>query len=217
MQNVNAKKPSRGYLFHPGRSCFGYEQVDVILTAKPTQEHFDPEKVHVNVGTGRSVQAVDIHHPWRAAHEYPVVAGRIILSDRVKKHVEIFTLGGRLTINDQPEKTTCIFTSTTPFLDLISGHSVSTLLANEIEILLAERRAVRNFRISSEFDNLLLAIDPLLLYTCSLHIIREKFKQYPYYYDPVVQHFKHQLNQEIDRLRLDNVWPNNLPKIEELI
>jgi len=217
MQSTNVKNLSRGYIFHPGHSCFGYEQVDVMLAAKTTLEHFDPEKMRVNIGAGRSVQTLDIHHPWRMAHEYPVIAGRIILTDRVHKQVEVFTLGGQLTITSQPEQTCCTFTSEAPFLDLVTDHSVSTLLANEIEILLAERRAARNFRLSGEFDNLLLGIPPQTLYTVCLRAINEKFKVYHGFSDPVMQHFKHQLALEIDRLHREGLWPDTLPQLEDLI
>ncbi|MCB8983721.1 MAG: hypothetical protein H6659_07860 [Ardenticatenaceae bacterium] len=217
MQNFIVPTPSRGYLFHPGHSHFGYEQVDVTLTTEPTQEHFDPEKVHLYVGSGRSVQSLDIHHPWHLAADYPIIAGRIILTDRRQKHVEVFTLGGQMTITGQPEQTKCVFTSPAPFMDLITGHSVSTLLVNEIEILLAERRAARNFRISGEFDNLLLAVDPLTLYTCCLHHIREKFKHYPIYYDHVLQHFRYLLQLEIEQLQSDDLWPDHMPELAELI
>jgi len=216
MLNKHPHSEIRGYMFHPGPSLLGYEQVDVLLAAKPTHEHFDPEKAHILVGSGRNVQSLDLYHPWRQAREYPVVAGRIVLTDRVQKQVAIFTFGGQLTVTDQADHTHCVFNSTAPFLDLVTVHSVPTLLANEAEILLAQRRAARNLRIG-EFDQLLLQIEPLALYTCCLAHIQAKFRQYPNYYDPLVQHFKHQLNLEIERLQLAGVWPAKVPQLGELI
>jgi hypothetical protein len=206
-----------GYIFHRGQSQFGYEQFDVFLTDKPSEQHFDPDEICVMLGTARGAHPMEISHPWQQAPAYQVCAGRIVVADRFHKRVEVFTLGGQVTINTEREHTECIFTSPAPFLDMTTGHSVATLLSNEIEILLAQRRAAHNFHFPNEFDTLLLKVDPLIFYACCLETVREKFAHLPYYHDPVVQHLKHQLHLEIDRLQQEGQWPQTLPELNSLI
>ncbi len=209
--------PKLGYNFYPGPSQFGGEKFDALLSSKPTQTHFDPEKLQVQVGAMRGVQWLEIHHPWRQAVDYRVCPGRILLSDRLQKRVEVFTLGGQLHISNDETHTHCVFTSSAPFLDLVTSQSLSTLLANEVEILLARQRAARNLRLSGEFDALLLQIEPQALYICCLSQIREKFKRYPAYNDSIMQHFKHRLELEISRLDDEGVWPSVVPELGALI
>ncbi|MBK8989346.1 MAG: hypothetical protein IPM39_25345 [Chloroflexi bacterium] len=206
-----------GYIFHPGPSHFGSAGFDAILTTKPTQQHFDPDYLHVTAGAARGTQRLEIHHPWRLADHYAVCAGRILLSDRFKKCVEVFTFGGQLTIVTSEEQTLCTFASAAPFLDLVTSHSVTTLFTNEVEILLAQRRAARNLHVSGEFDAILLRLDPLLLYVSCLAEIRQKFKLYPAHDDQVVQRFKYRIEQEIGRLQQEGLWPAHIPKPAEII
>ncbi len=215
--NAHLTEPDLGYIFHPHGSHFGDTPLEVILRAHPTGHHFDPEKIHVEVGVVRGVQMLDIHHPWRQGDEYTLCPGRIFITDRFRKTLEVFTFGGQLTIRSHNEVTRCEFDSPAPFLELTGTHTVPTLLANEVEILLAQRRAAHNFRLPGEFDALLLTVAPLTLYASCLQAIEPRFAHYPAGSDAVIQHFKHLLPREIARLHGAGLWPEDVAGLEELI
>jgi hypothetical protein len=215
--NLHPTEPDLGYIFHPNGSHFGDTPLEVILRAHPTGHHFDPEKIHVEVGVGRGVQMLDIHHPWRQGDEYTLCPGRIFITDRYHKCLEVFTFGGQLTIRTHDELTHCEFDSPAPILELTGTHTVPTLLANEVEILLAQRRAARNLHAAGEFDGLLVALEPLTFYASCLQAIQQRFAHYRHGGDPVIQHFKHLLHLEITRLHHAGLWPAEVAALEKLI
>ena len=222
---ITATSSNLGYLFHHSPSHFGDGQLDVYLREKPTLAHFDPEKVHVIVGAPRSVQTLDIHHPWRLGSRYQVCPGHIKISDRVQKRINVFTFGGQVQITavstsprqTVPDQTLCQFTSPAPFLELTDGNPVTLMLADEIDILLAEQRARLNPRTTADFDSKLLPIDPLELYICCLNLLQNKFARIANIYDSTWQHFKRNLKLEIGRLQRENSWPASTFTLTELI
>jgi hypothetical protein len=211
------KEPELGYIFYPGQSQFGDERVDVVLRREPTQEHFDPERVHLKVCTSHGVQVLDIQHPWRQPGETRLCEGHIRVLDRYQKFIDVFSFGGLVKITAVTDKTTCIITSPAPLLELTAGNSTAILLANEIDILLARSRAQLNPRSPTEFDEKLAGIDPLPFYISCLNELRKKFVYNTIYQDPIRQRFKHKLNLEIARLQHDNSWPSSIPTLAELI
>jgi len=128
---------------------------------------------------------------------------------------EIHTDDGEITAVSH--KTTCIITSPAPLLELTAGNTTAILLANEIDILLAQLRARLNPRFPAEFDGKLAAIEPLDFYVSCLSELRKKFAYNTIYFNPTRQRFKHKLNLEIARLQHDNSWPSRIPTLVELI
>lgn len=210
-------KPDLGYIFHPGQSQFGDERVDVVLRREPTHEHFDPERVHLKVGTTRGVHVLDVRHPWRQTAETRLCVGHIRVFDRYQKFIDIFPFGGLVKITAVIDKTTCIITSPAPLLELTAGNTTAILLANEIDILLARARARLNPRFPVEFDRKLAGINPLPFYISCLNELRKKFAYNTIYHDPTRQRFKHKLNLEIVHLQHENNWPSSIPTLAELI
>ena len=218
-------EPDLGYIFHPGQSQFGDERVDVVLRRDPTQEHFDPERVHLKVYTSHGVQVLDIRHPWRQIGETRLCEGHIRVFDRYQKFIDVFSFGGLVKITAVStssgtavtDKTTCIITSPAPLLELTAGNATTILLANEIDILLARSRARLNPRFPAEFDKKLASIGPLPFYISCLNELRKKFAYNTIYQDPIRQDFKHKLNLEIARLQHENSWPSSIPTLAELL
>ena len=206
-----------GYLFHPGQSQFGDGQLDVMLRMEPTQEHFDPERVHVVVGAPRGVQSLDIHHPWRLAKQYQVCAGHIRISDRYKKSINVFLFGGQVEITAVADYTICQFTSPAPLLELTDGSTVTLMLANGVDVLLAEQRARLNLRNAGDFGSKLIAVRPFLLYTSCLNTIHAKFDHIHFLSDSIQRRFKHELKLEIARLKHENNWPSSIQTLSELV
>ena len=214
-----------GYIFYPGPSQFGEERFDVVLRHEPTKKHFDPEKVHLKVNTPRGVQVLDIHHPWRPMGKTQLCLGHIRVIDRYQKFIDVFSFGGMVEItavttgssHSVTDKTTCIITSPAPLLELTAGNSTAILLANEIDVQLAQLRARLNPRFPAEFDGKLAVIEPLDFYVSCLSELRKKFAYNSIYFDPTRQRFKHKLNLEIARLQHDNNWASSIPTLAELI
>jgi hypothetical protein len=210
-------QPDLGYIFYPGQSYFGEERFDVVLRREPTNEHFDPEKVHLKVKSHRNVQELDIQHPWRQQSEQPLCPGHIRIVDRFHKFIDLFSFGGSVQITAVSHKTTCAFTSPAPFLDMTTGHVLCILFANEVDILLAQERARLNLRFPAEFDSKLANIDPFAFYVSCLQALRKKFADNTIYSDPAHQHFRHDLNLEIARLQNENSWPSSIPPLADLL
>ncbi len=169
-----------GYFFHPTRvpKAIGHPQLDIVLRPAPTGRHFDPEKVHFEVAcVNGGVESLTVHHPWRwPTHHYCVSAGRVIWRDRLDKTVEAFTFGGSLQIEPCESYTACVLTSPAPILRLVSDADIPTMLALEVEVLLAERRAAWVDDPAS-IEERVAAADPLVLYYSCLKALKGKFKR----------------------------------------
>lgn len=165
-----------GYYFHPpeGEYPVGYLQLDFNLYEEPTGQHFDPRHVTLPVVNKEShIELLTLSHPWHSRTDYQVCAGRISLQDHKGKSVEAFTLGGRLTLEKQDTYTSCSLTSPAPIIDLPDPRATSTLLVNEIECVLAHRRAALAHE-KGKFDQRLMAVDPLNLFIACLSALEAK-------------------------------------------
>ncbi len=151
----------------------------VRLRSAPTGQHFDPEQARVPVlSPGGGLETLKIVHPWQGQSNYQAIPGRFILHDRLGKVVEAFTFGGELRIESDESVTTCTIHSEAPILALAGGQTVIEVLAEEVEILLAEQQArwVHNPEV---FEQKLAALKPLDFYSACLITLREKFKHLP--------------------------------------
>jgi hypothetical protein len=172
-----------GYNLHdrPYPHAPGCLQLDVILTRTPSEHHFDPERMHLEMATGiGSVAGLTVSHPWqRGTEPVRICAGHVILEDRVKKRVEFLTLGGSLTIEPGTDATLCTLVSEAPIIELGFNRGVGQLLAEEIEVILARERAKWEVR-SGEFERRLTSADPAALYEACLSEVRMKFRSIPH-------------------------------------
>ncbi len=126
----------------------------------------------------RDLETLKIVHPWQGQSDFHVIPGRIILRVRPGKTIEAFTFGGELRIEGDEALTTCTITSDAPILDLADGHATVEVLAEEVEILLAEQHA-RWLQTPEVFDQKLASLDPLDFYSACLLALREKLKHLP--------------------------------------
>jgi hypothetical protein len=208
-----------GYFFHSREwsGSPGYPRLDVFLRSIPTQKHFDPMKMTLNVASEhKDIEFLKVHHPWSWREQYRVCAGRVILQDRKGKKVEAFTFGGDLRIEPGEELTIGVLTSPAPILELISTSSIPSLLAEETEILFAERRAEWEPD-HTTFIKKLIKVDPLTLYFVLLEILREKFEHSQFRGNEAIQHFDHFIHNEISVLQELHKWPEQLPTVAELL
>jgi hypothetical protein len=208
-----------GYFFHSQERSDspGHPQLDVFLRSVPTEKHFDPVKMTINVAVGgKDIEFIKVHHPWSLLEHYRVCSGRVILQDRKGKKVEAFTFGGDLQIESKEEVTIGNLTSPAPILELTSTSSFPSLLAEETEIIFAERRAEWEPD-HTTFNKKLIMADPFVLYCACLEYLEVKYEHSHIRDDGVIQHFAQFLHDEIEALQGLHKWPVKLPTVAELL
>jgi len=208
-----------GYFFHPRERSDtpGYRQLDVFFHSVPTNKHFDPMNMTLNIAPEHNhIELIKIHHPWSLLEQYQVCAGRVILQDRKGKKTEAFTFGGNLRIKSEDELTIGVLTSPAPLLELVSTSSISSIFAEETEILFAERRAEWEPD-HTTFNKKMIKADPLTLYCVCLEALREKFEHSRLRDSENIHHFAHFIQTEITVLQELNKWPARLPTVAKLL
>ena len=194
-----------GYCFHPPDEAhaIGHPQLDVVIRAAPTGEHFDPESFLCSVAADDSVAALHVVHPWTQEVAYRVCVGEVIIEDARHAQVKAFTFGGTLHIDADARRVLCQLASPAPLLEHARQiPSLSEQLIEEVQILFAERRAARE---DEAFDRQLAVVDPLQLYHACLMALREKFANFPAT-DDAHRHFKQFLHDATQALA-DEVVP----------
>jgi hypothetical protein len=199
MLNTSSDALNLGYILYPARRPHepGYPRLDVILRSTPTGQHFDPFRVHLDVVVSKQyVSRLTIEHPWDDLKDYQVCAGIVDLIDHRGKHLDAFTFGGALHIQNQDEHTLLVLTSPAPIL--LPGESrLDQLLVDEIKIILAERQALREVE-PGLFEKLLIAVSPLELYHAILVAILARYQRLHSGDDELVFKLEHTLHVEIE-------------------
>lgn len=215
MTEFNLKEePDLGYIFFSTADDdgLGFPRFDVIMREHPTNNHFDPLSVNFWMKTNATIEHMTIHHPSRDGHQYKILPSRIIIRDRKKKEVEVFSFGADLHVSSEKERTICIFTSPVPMLHLMFPESAATHFANEVEGLLAQYKA----HLGRDYEVHLARIEPTVLYATCLDAIQEKLTQLP----PVHTGTRHELEQwipgEIARLNEAGLRPTPANTLEDL-
>jgi len=196
----------------------GYPRLDVIIAEHPTEEHFDPQYVELFVRSDDDPPSLDrltVEYPWTQGNRYTICAGRIKLYDRKGKPVQAFTFGGRLSIAEQPGWIECRIESPAPILDLSSGSPTVLTLAEETEIIFAERRAA--WPDDADFEDRLVKVAPEVLYAACLDALRDRFAGMPHLGLPQVTQFTSFLRAEIAALQDENRWPGRVPGLGEIL
>lgn len=185
-----------GYILAPARRLSepGASGIQIYLEAIPSREHFDPKIVLVSTFNERGgISHLTIEHPWSGEMEIQVCAGPFDLIDRTDKHVDGFTYGGSLHIEVSEGVTALTLESPAPIL-VRTHHAMANLLAEESEILLAQRRA----KVIDEeaLEQHLIEAEPLKLYRACLEALQERLVHLPHTDDPLMLKFKHMVREE---------------------
>ena len=217
-------EPDLGYRFLPRiyPQSAGHPRLEIKISKAPTERHFDPEIVNLLVfssTTHRHTQGIEhlkVYHPWSYQASYQVAPGMLIISDRKGKKVEAFTFGGGLKIDMDDESTKCIIESGAPIIEIDMIESTVMMLVEEVEIILAKRRAIWGHD-EGEFESRLVNIPPSQLYaTC----IEELTMQFEHDHSGEMTEY-HDLYEFIlaEKLGLKNegLWPERLPSISEIL
>lgn len=217
MNQINmAFQKDLGYVFLPSRrhSEPGFSRLDIVLRAKPTEHHFDPHTVRVIVAQEHGPGYWMIQHPWSGNQSLRICAGQLDLIDRFDKRVEVFTFGGELEIDGSEDYTSVIITSPAPILVFHTKESAASLLAEEAEILIAERVAEDETE-PGRFDIRLVSVEPMSLYRSILSAIQARVLDLPRNTGEIWLHFYAILKEETRYLEesLPNVPNKRLDEI----
>jgi hypothetical protein len=159
-----------------------------------------------------TLEIATLSHPWSYAGRHQVCAGKIALQMKTTERVIAFTFGGDLQVQPQNDETCFTLTSPAPILRLEGFNQISTILANEVEILFAEIRAEELPDLSA-YNKRLVCADPFMLYCTCLKALDEKFNDFPYpEFTPMIE-FCRFLTKEIDTLHAENFWLDRLPAL----
>jgi hypothetical protein len=174
-------EPDLGYVFyplsHPGDP--GHPRLDIFFRQQRSERHFDVSVVHFSVFTAVDLidrLSVSLHH--LGPFDGRVCPGRIILESN-NKTVEAFTFGGQFQVEMRPDLTLCTIRSPVPILEIIQEETLSSMLAQEVEVLLASRRAAW----AQDTDALarrLAKLDTITLYHACLEELHKKFTLLPH-------------------------------------
>lgn len=210
-----------GYIFsppcHQDHPC--HRQLDIVMHARPTLHHYDPESAQFSVFSDFwRYEVLKVRHPWHRSMNFHVIPGFVIMKDRLDKNMEAFTFGGDLRIKTKNDCTICSLKSRVPILPLDIRSSVSTLFADEVETLLAERRETWDEEHPrTAFEDHLAEIDPFTLYMSCLDALQDKFSHFPHPNPGNILKFRHFIETEIQALHEKRLWPIHLPSIEEML
>ena len=214
--------PDYGFRFEPPCSPDqpSHRRLTVVIHAVPTERHYDPESMQLNaVAAAGGIERLKIHHPWTFADSYRARGGPVILTDRKNEKVEAITFGGNLQIQSEEGFTTCVLQSPVPILAQLVEGSISTLLAKEVRILLAERRAAWDMRhrTPAGFQERLAAATANELYIACLAALDGKVqKESQVDYAPWAQ-LGEFLRAEIQAMTAAREWPFYVRPLDEIL
>lgn len=222
---INTRDLSYVYYRPQHPKALGSPRLDIVIYDAPTKRYYDPNQVNLTIISRRgTLQSLTVRHPWPCGREYRVAAGRVTLSDRESEKVQAFSFGGSLRIQSQLANTTCSLESPAPILRvgradypiirLGRAHDFETLLAVEVEVELAKRRAARLPDLDV-YENRLAAADPLTLYAACLRTLREKFEHFPL--REMHNDFADFLRSEMRTLHRAGLGPSRVIELDDLV
>lgn len=194
-----------GYVFRFRRynHAPGCSRLDIVIHDRPTGRHFDPERVVVSVASAQpshmGIEHLTIRHRWQGRSSYRPCACPLRMIDRYNKVEVAFTFGGTLIIRADDDKTSLTLISPVPILHVTSACNppAASLLAIEMQVLLARRRAAWLYKDPAEFERRLARAAPGELYRCCIEAIRGGFMTCPQSDGYGIVNFRHFLRSEL--------------------
>lgn len=210
-----------GYYFHKddNNNSIGASALGINIYAQPTLHHFDPDHVDAYiVNSENQLEFITIFHPWIRKKEFTLAAGLITISDRLGKKVEAFSFGGTVMVNTFLEKTSSLFVSPAPILQLRSDQSLtmSEMLAEEVIKLLAIYKA-EYYPKNRDFELRLSSLPPLPLYIASLHSIIKQYSKILDDQSPKIFEFKRFLRHSYSEIKEKNPIQYQGTTLEDLL
>jgi hypothetical protein len=171
--------PKIGYLFHHPNIGHANDKfrLDIYLSSETTELHFDVLRATFFIlSPTDTVTTMKVLHPWKYEKSARVCPGPVVMEDRKGKKEEAFTFGGNLNIKLDETTTTCSLVSNAPIMHITGGMEMDELFVEEVEILLAQKRA--QYSEHQEFRDRFCHIDPLKLYIACLAGLKDKVENF---------------------------------------
>ena len=219
-----AKEPNLGYRFIPARfpKSIGHPVLEINILCAPSEQHFDPKIVQIPIFTSinsarpHQIEQLRLYHPWVYQHEYRLAPGLITLSDRKDKTVKMFTFGGSVTIDSDENCTTCLIQSDAPIIEVPPAKQAVMRFVEEVEIILAERRAAWAEDLTV-FEARLEEVPVSLLYAVFLKELAEEFDEEQESGSMVGRDFIDIVEGERDHMKSIGRWPEDIPSVSDII
>jgi len=195
----------------------GYTGLLVAIREAPTERHFDPEKIRLQILDEDGIpQRMTFGLEQHLAKSRQVCTGRVILQDRRDKEVEFFTFGGSIESVSVPGETVYSLRSTAPILQLTDeGESIPNLLAAETEVLIAKQRV--RWRADDEgFGMQLAQVGPLQFYVATVSSLLACAEQTSVLPNEIAELYT-VLCKERSWLEETGQWPDRLLSLEQLL
>ena len=195
----------------------GGNRLDVVLHETPNKAEFGTQKVDLPVKSGgKFIENIKITHPWNYQQKYQVCAGLVaIITDRGEV-TEAISLGGNLSIEPREGYTICTLESPAPILVITGAKPIEKLFVDEIEILLAGRKAAW-LDDPNAYDQRLINADPMELYTAILNSMIEKFEHSHHKDNLQISELLNFLHDERQRLREEELVPLNVARLDTIL
>lgn len=201
--------------FH--RDSPGYRGLLVAIRAIPTNRHFDPELISLQVyNQGGGIDSTSLTFSSPVQDQNRACPGRVVLYDRFNKQVNFYTFGGLWEAFTEPGQQIYLLRSSAPILELrLSLDHPADQLAAEVELMLAVFRARWQLD-RAQLTRHLSRWDPFLFYRASLVSILFRYERapalrrcfYPFY---------RLLCHEKDWLKELGQWPNSSNTLGKLL
>jgi len=220
----HTQKPDLGYWFAPKRYPHspGHPRLDIAISKIASGLHFDPETIQLPVFADidrlhpRRIEHLKIFHPWAYRSSYHVAPGMVIISDRKNKKVEAFTFGGMLEIDTSDEFTKCRIESSAPIIDIPAVGAAVMKLVEEVEIILATRRAIWG-QDEREFTTRLKNVPSDVFYAACFQEFQDRIGHSHVKEIETIQDFRNFIVGEKRSLTEEGLWPEKVPTISEIL
>lgn len=204
-----------GYKFYRENHnlTIGYDRLDVCIDPTPTGVHFDPEKVVVPIFLPNgAIDSLTVRNPFLSVAgggEYRIAPGKILISDRIGKKVEVFTFGGSMKIETLGNETISRITSNVPMLEVSALNMIKQRFADEATCMLAERRAAL-LQSPGTFEKKLFNTNPEKLYCAFLNEFENHLQRIPISGSETFNTIHNYVKKEIERLRKEGIWDDGV-------
>lgn len=208
-----------GYWFYPPKSknAPGGNRLDIVLRETQTGRFFHAQYVRLCVRASRNAfEMIRIHHPWAFGDQYQALPGFVEIYNEKEEKVEAYTLGGNLKVQQYANSTLCTLESPAPIVELNNIEPPLELFIEEIEILLAERRAAL-LNEALDYEERILLTEPMELYLSVLNAMLEKFDHSQHKDNAQILQFINFLHTEKRRLTKEGLIPLYVPTLENLL
>ena len=219
-QPILHKLHNLGYYLLPRTHAHspGHSGLLVLLHSGPGGDvAFVPHAIETRVvGHDAAVHWTSFEASTPVSSVRTVAPGKFVLRDAAHQEAEFFVFGGALTAESTEGGTIYSLYSRAPVLAMSrTSHTVATHLAVEVEVLLAEQRALL-YADEQSFLQRLVEVEAFPLYLTCLQTILNHYEQVTALRRQYVD-FYHALLAEKAWLQETGQWPERVPPLPQLL